>query len=96
MVIGRASVLDTWRKTSFLRERSTESKGWTLDVLRCLDQIESPDFTLADVYRFEAELKKKYRNNNFVRDKIRQQLQVLRDRGIIEFKGRGQYRKSPT
>ena len=31
--------------------------------------------------------------NNFIKDKIRQQLQLLRDRGLIEFKGNGNYKK---
>ncbi|MBL7991777.1 MAG: restriction endonuclease, partial [Candidatus Kapabacteria bacterium] len=31
--------------------------------------------------------------NNFIKDKIRQQLQVLRDKGIIEFVSRGIYQK---
>jgi type II restriction enzyme len=30
--------------------------------------------------------------NRHVRDKIRQQLQVLRDLGLLEFVGRGKYR----
>jgi type II restriction enzyme len=30
--------------------------------------------------------------NRHVRQKIRQQLQVLRDRGYLEFKGKGRYR----
>ena len=32
-------------------------------------------------------------NNNFIKDKISQQLQLLRDKGIIEFVGRGNYKK---
>jgi type II restriction enzyme len=31
--------------------------------------------------------------NRHVRDKLRQQLQVLRDLGLIEFLGRGRYRR---
>jgi type II restriction enzyme len=32
-------------------------------------------------------------SNNFIKDKIRQQLQLLRDKGMIEFVGRGNYKK---
>lgn len=35
-----------------------------------------------------------YPGNNNVRPKIRQQLQVLRDRGWLEFNGRGVYRRT--
>jgi len=30
-------------------------------------------------------------DNHFVREQMRQQLQILRDRGVIEFLGRGKY-----
>lgn len=92
-VLNRDIVLKTWQKTVFLREKTAEAKGWTLDVLKCLDRISGDNFSLDDVYKFEDELKQKHQNNNFVKDKIRQQLQILRDRNIIEFVGRGKYRK---
>ena len=47
---------------------------------------------LADVYKFENYLGELHPDNHHVRDKIRQQLQVLRDAGILEFIGRGRYR----
>ena len=50
------------------------------------------DFDIALVEAIATE-KSKYTNNNFIKDKIRQQLQVLRDQGIIEFNGRGNYKK---
>jgi type II restriction enzyme len=59
----------------------------------CVDSIPKDVFTLEDVYKFENKLKLKYPNNNFIKDKIRQQLQVLRDKGIIEFISRGNYKK---
>jgi type II restriction enzyme len=92
-VLCRDTVLETWQKTIFLREKSDEAKGWTLDVLKCLDKIDAKDFMLDEVYKFEEELKQKHPTNNFVKDKIRQQLQVLRDKNIIEFVSRGKYRK---
>lgn len=93
VVADRKNVLATWDKTVFLREKSVEAKGWTLDVLKCIDRIDSIEFSLDEVYKFEAELKSKHAENNFVKDKIRQQLQVLRDKNIIEFVARGKYRK---
>lgn len=86
-------VLETWHKTLALRNKSVEAKGWTLDILRCLDQINSNEFSLDEVYKFEDLLKLKHPANNFVRDKIRQQLQILRDMDVIEFVARGKYRK---
>jgi hypothetical protein len=49
--------------------------------------------TLADVYAHAGALAKLYPNNAHVRDKIRQQLQVLRDDcGLLEFTTPGNYR----
>jgi len=61
--------------------------------LTCIDLIKKETFTLAEIYKFERKLKEKHPNNNFIRDKIRQQLQVLRDKGIINFVGNGNYKK---
>lgn len=93
MVADKHQVLETWNKTISLRNKSFEAKGWTLDVLRCVDQINSNEFSLDEVYKFEEALKLKHPNNKFVKDKIRQQLQILRDMNIIEFVSRGKYRK---
>ena len=73
-------------------EKEVVAKGWLLDVMRCVETIGKRDFTLDEVYAFESELHKLHPENKHVKDKIRQQLQVLRDRGYLEFTQRGQYR----
>ena len=93
VVTKKTAVLNDWQKTIILRDEAPEVKGWTFDVLKCIDRIESSEFSLGEVYGFEKELKSKHAENNFIRDKIRQQLQILRDRNIIEFVSRGKYRK---
>lgn len=86
-------VLLEWKRTLFLREeKKAEAKGWILDIIKCIEALGKKDFYLDEVYRFEAELAKKYPDNKHVKDKIRQQLQILRDRGYLEFLSRGQYR----
>lgn len=92
-LIDRKIVETTFNKTLFLREKSIDSKGWILDLMSCIDLIKKETFSLEDVYKFEDKLKLKYPSNNFIKDKIRQQLQVLRDKGIIEFVSRGNYKK---
>lgn len=92
-IIDKGIVSQSFKKTMFLRQKSNESKGWILDVMKCVDEIITDEFKLDEVYNFENRLKLKYPNNNFIKDKIRQQLQILRDKGIIEFVGRGMYRK---
>lgn len=86
-------VRNNWNKTTFLKSKKLSSRGWILDVLNCIDRIHSTNFSLENIYKFESELKMKYPNNNFIKDKIRQQLQILRDKGIIEFTSRGNYKK---
>ena len=92
-VLDKKSVQDKFTKTLFLRKSSKEAKGWLLDIMSYLDEIPTTDFTLDTVYAFEDKLKQKYPDNNHIKDKIRQQLQILRDKNIIEFKERGNYRK---
>ncbi|MEM0543088.1 hypothetical protein WFZ85_10700 [Flavobacterium sp. j3] len=81
------------KSTDFLKSKSLEARGWILDILNCVEEIKKQSFTLDELYAFENKLKIKYPNNNHIKDKIRQQLQFLRDKGLIEFNGRGNYRK---
>jgi hypothetical protein len=67
--------------------------GWKLDVFNCLTEIDNQQFSLDEIYRFEYYLKQKHSENNNIRAKIRQQLQNLRDIGLLEFVGNGNYRK---
>ena len=92
-IITQDLVKENFNKTLFLRSKDTETKGWILDVLNCIDLIKKETFTLDEIYSFEEKLKIKHPKNNFIRDKIRQQLQILRDKGIIEFTSRGIYKK---
>lgn len=92
-IINPKIVYESFNKTLFIREKNLDSKGWILDILKCIDAIPNKNFSLDDIYKFENTLKLKYPNNNFIKDKIRQQLQLLRDRGFIEFKGNGNYQK---
>jgi type II restriction enzyme len=63
-----------------------------LDVLQVVQSLNKTDFLLSDVYAHENELAKLHPNNSHVRDKIHQQLQVLRDLGLLKFLGSGYYR----
>lgn len=89
----KSEVLSRWEKTLFLRkQKNLEAKGWLLDIMRCIDELRKEKFTLEEMYRFEHLLRDKHPQNKHIKDKIRQQLQVLRDRGYLEFVERGKYR----
>ena len=92
-IIDKNRVLENWSKNSFLKNKKGESKGWILDIMNCVNKINKDIFLLDDVYKFEDYLKEKHPQNNFIKDKIRQQLQLLRDNGTIEFLGKGKYKK---
>jgi type II restriction enzyme len=85
-------VLQEWQKTLFLRSEPLESRGWLLEVMKCVESLGRPEFTLDDIYAFDRHLGELYPGNQNVRPKIRQQLQFLRDRGFIDFVSRGHYR----
>lgn len=66
-------------------------RGWTLDVLTTVRRLGKTRFSLQELYEFEPYLKSAHPNNRNVRPKMRQQLQVLRDLGLIEFTSPGHY-----
>ena len=92
-VADKKDVQAQWRKTAFLNQTCQKSKGWLLDVLGCIDTLPADEFELSDVYAFEDRLGALHPENKFIRDKIRQQLQYLRDKGYIRFVSRGHYQK---
>lgn len=63
-------------------------------VARILATRQRTALTLDAVYAHEARLAALYPGNRNVRPKIRQQLQVLRDRGWLSFDGGGRYRRT--
>jgi type II restriction enzyme len=85
-------VRDSYDRLRPLEKLRVEKRGWTLDVLQVVQSLGKPEFTLADVYAHADALAKLHPNNAHVRDKIRQQLQVLRDLGLLQFLGNGSYR----
>lgn len=93
--VSKGEVLDRWQATLFLRDASLSARGWLLAVMKAVEAVGKAEFDLDDVYAHEATLAALYPDNHNVRPKIRQQLQVLRDRGWLEFTARrGTYRRT--
>ncbi len=93
VVIDFKQVLKKVSLSDRLAIKDMHSRGWLMDVLNCVNRICTQQFTLHDVYYFEKELQLKHPENHNVKPKIRQQLQLLRDKGIVQFLGNGQYLK---
>jgi type II restriction enzyme len=92
--VNSAKVRKAYEKLRPLEKLNVQKRGWTLDVLRIVKGLNKKEFTLKEVYDQEDALAKLHPNNAHVRDKIRQQLQVLRDLGLLRFRGSGEYRLS--
>lgn len=86
------SVRREWAKLRFIEGMEPEKRSWAVDVLRCIQSLGQGRFELQEVYaQFEDELSRLHPENRNIRPKIRQQLQVLRDKGQIKFVGKGIY-----
>ncbi len=85
-------VCEQYHRTAFLSGRNLEQRGWLIDVMTCVERLQKPEFTLQEMYAFEAQLAQLHPDNHNVRPKIRQQLQFLRDAGYLTFASRGCYK----
>lgn len=65
-------------------------RGATLEVIRT--QLHT-EFALADIYQFEPHFQQLFPRNDNIQAKLRQQLQALRDLGLVAFLGGGRYQK---
>ena len=90
-------VRQDWNRYSFLWSDARSRGGWGADTLFCVRKLQeetgNSEFTLQAFYtRFTDELARWHPDNLHVEAKIRQQLQVLRDGGVLQFLERGLYR----
>jgi type II restriction enzyme len=92
IAISKESSRAIFAATEKLGNQPPQGRNWSRALLKCLHLLPTSKFTLDQAYRFEQDLSKLYPENKNVRPKIRQQLQVLRDAGLILFEGRGCYR----
>jgi type II restriction enzyme len=92
VAIPRENSRAIFAATEKLGKRHLSNRNWSRALLNCLHRLPTSKFTLEQAYGFEHELSMLYPENKNVRPKIRQQLQVLRDAGLLVFEGRGIYR----
>jgi type II restriction enzyme len=101
-----SEVREKFRKVKPLKKLSVKERGWTLDVLNVVaavcdrrrnDAHRAPlqdwkEFTNEDIYAHARELENLHPDNRHIKDKIRQQLQVLRDAKLLIHAGTGRWR----
>jgi type II restriction enzyme len=90
--VPASEVRQAYKRLRPLEKLKVETRGWTLDVLNVVRSLNKKEYTLADVYAHANELAKLHPKNAHIPDKIRQQLQVLRDVKLLEFLSPGFYR----
>jgi type II restriction enzyme len=88
-IVPANEVRAKYRYVKPLQELKAKERGWTLDVLNAIRRLGKTQFTTAETYSFARELEELHPDNRHVKDKIRQQLQVLRDRGFLQQVERG-------
>lgn len=84
-------VREHFRRFIPLSNMAPDERGWTTLTLSVIRALSKRKFTLKDLYDRELQFGMHYPGNNNIRAKIRQQLQVLRDFGLIRFEGKGEY-----
>lgn len=89
--VQKENVQNKYRALAFLDSKNYAQRGWFADVLYYVRKLGSKSFSLSDMYQFADELEKLHPENKHIREKIRQQLQMLRDRHILRFDGEGMY-----
>jgi len=91
LMIPEQRVRAEFSRVRRLAEIPPRLRGWTLDVLDLVRRLRKKQFSLEELYAFEGELSAAHPGNRNIRPKIRQQLQILRDLGLIEFVQPGKY-----
>ena len=93
VIKSKSNVLKESQKIVGLYNMESNEVKWKIEILKIVDSLDSV-FTLHDVYNKENELQKLFPDNNHIKDKIRQQLQFIRDDNVIIFHGNGKYEKT--
>ncbi len=89
--LDEGEVRAQWNRFSDLDDPARDV-GWLRDTLTCIQRLDRSEFHLDDIYAFERDLFKLHPRNLHIRPKIRQQLQVLCSKGLVERVRPGLYR----
>lgn len=86
-----AAVRAAWERFRFLTRAPADGRGWVADVLRLIREGNWREFHLQDLYAHEQELARLHPANHHIQPKIRQQVELLRDRNVLRSLGKGRY-----
>jgi type II restriction enzyme len=94
MMCAKQAPREAFARLERLSSLTPKNRSWAATILNLLQRLPHRQFSLVDMYRFEAELQLLFPKNGNIKPKIRQQLQVLRDAGLIRFCGGGRYERT--
>lgn len=93
--IPDTSTIDATFSISSERDLLSGFKGWLNLTLRGVLQMRESEFDIQELYDVCSPMAaSEYPNNRHVRQKLSEQLQKLRDLGLVEFAQRGHYRRT--
>ena len=92
-LVPRTTARSAFARLDRLATLSPERRTWAATTLLLTERLPLR-FSLKDIYQFEAEMRLLFPNNRHVRPKLRQQLQLLRNAGLLVFLGGGRYERS--
>lgn len=92
-IIAADEVRESYRRVKPLAKLPVALRGWTLDVLTAVNGLGKPEFSNLDLYALAPHFEKLHPGNHNIREKLRQQLQNLRDLGLLEHVGKGHWRR---
>lgn len=76
-----------------LSTNDLNNRGWLFDILNIINSFKNDEFTVQDVYQYRSLLAKIHQNNHHIDNKIRQQLQFLRQKGFLQSEQEGHYKR---
>lgn len=90
--IDKRIVNKEWKYSKNFKIKNLKQRGWTFEILKIVEKQKNT-FSLQDIYKYESILFKIFPENKHIKDKIRQQLQILRDKKYIFFLNKGNYKR---
>jgi len=91
-IVPTAEVRKQFRQVKPLKDVPAAGRGWTLEVLAAIRSLNRAAFSTKDAYALAPGLQALHPANRHVSEKIRQQLQVLRDIGFLVHLSRGEWK----
>lgn len=91
VVKDQLTVAESYARLKPLQSIKIKQRGWAMAVLNGIQKLGPKSFTTQDAYRLQTSLERIFPGNRNVRPKIRQQLQVLRDMGLLLHLERGMW-----